>query len=99
MDIQQLINFDQELLLKMNGSNSLFWDGFMWVATSTYIWIPVGIILLYVIFKNNKIKEALLILGLLAVVVVLADQISSGFCNKRGEVEFVFAKQSFSIII
>ena len=52
----------------------------MWVATSTYIWIPVGIILLYVIFKNNKIKEALLILGLLAVVVVLADQISSGFC-------------------
>ena len=56
MDIQQLINFDQELLLKMNGSNSLFWDGFMWVATSTYIWIPVGIILLYVIFKNNKIK-------------------------------------------
>ena len=81
MDIQQLINFDQELLLQMNGSKSLFWDGFMWVATSTYIWIPVGIILLYVIFKNNKIKEALLILGLLAVVVVLADQISSGFCK------------------
>ena len=81
MDIQQLINFDQELLLKMNGSNSLFWDGFMWVATSTYIWIPVGIILLYVIFKNNKIKEAFLIIGLLAIVVALADQISSGFCK------------------
>ena len=81
MDIQQLINFDQELLLKMNGSNSLFWDGFMWVATSTYIWIPVGVILLYVIFKNNKIKEAFLIVGLLAIVVALADQISSGFCK------------------
>lgn len=81
MDIQQLINFDQELLLKMNGSNSLFWDGFMWVATSTYTWIPVAVCLLYVIFRNNKIKEACLVLGLLALVIALSDQISSGFCK------------------
>ena len=81
MDIQQLIGFDQELLLKLNGSDSLFWDGFMWIATSTYTWIPVAIALLYVIFKNNKIKEALTIIVLLALVITLADQISSGFCK------------------
>ena len=57
MDIQQLIEFDQQLLLKWNGSTSLFWDGFMWVATSTYIWTPVAIALLYVIFRNNKLKN------------------------------------------
>ena len=81
MDIQQLIGFDQELLLQLNGSDSLFWDGFMWIATSTYIWIPLAITLLYVIFKNNKIKEALTIIVLLALVITLADQISSGFCK------------------
>lgn len=81
MDIQQLIGFDQELLLQLNGSDSLFWDGFMWIATSTYIWIPLAIALLYVIFKNNKIKEALTIIVLLALVITLADQISSGFCK------------------
>ena len=81
MDIQQLIGFDQELLLKLNGSDSLFWDGFMWIATSTSTWIPVAIALLYVIFKNNKIKEALLILGMIALVITLADQISSGLCK------------------
>ena len=81
MDIQQLIGFDQELLLNLNGSDSLFWDGFMWLSTNMVTWIPLAVVLLYVIFKNNKIKEALLILGLLAVVVVLADQISSGFCK------------------
>lgn len=48
MDIQQYIALDKELLLNLNGSNSLFWDGFMWVATSTYIWIPTAIILLYI---------------------------------------------------
>lgn len=81
MDIQQLIGFDQSLLLKLNGSDSLFWDGFMWVATSTMTWIPVAVALLYVIFKNNKIKEALLLMVLLALVVALADQIASGFCK------------------
>lgn len=81
MDIQQLIGFDQELLLKLNGSNSLFWDGFMWLSTNMLTWIPFAIVLLYVIFKNNKIKEAIVIITLLGVVIALADQISSGICK------------------
>ena len=81
MDIQPLIDFDQQLLLKLNGSDSLFWDGFMWIATSTSTWILMAIALLYVIFKNNKINEALLTIGMLALVIILADQISSGFCK------------------
>jgi len=81
MDIQPFIQFDQELLLKMNGSNSLFWDGFMWMATNKLTWIPMAIALLYVIFKNNKIKEAFLLIGLIILVITLADQISSGFCK------------------
>lgn len=81
MDIQQLIGFDQDLLLKLNGSNSLFWDGFMWLSTNMLTWIPFAIVLLYVIFKNNKIKEAIVIITLLGVVIALADQISSGICK------------------
>lgn len=81
MDIQQFIALDKELLLNLNGSDSLFWDGFMWMATSTFIWIPTAIILLYIIIKNNKIQEALLIIVMIALVITLADQIASGFCK------------------
>ena len=81
MDIQQYIALDKELLLNLNGSNSLFWDGFMWVATSTYIWIPTAIILLYIIIKNNKIQETLLTIAMIALVITLADQIASGVCK------------------
>ena len=81
MDIQRLIGFDQELLLKLNGSDSLFWDGFMWISTNMLTWIPLAVVLLYVILKNNKIKEALVIIALLGVVIALADQISSGICK------------------
>lgn len=81
MDIQQLISFDQELLLKLNGSDSLFWDGCMWLSTKTLTWIPLAVVLLYVLFKNNQIKNALIIIVLLGVVITLADQIASGFCK------------------
>lgn len=75
MDIQQYIAADKELLLNLNGSQSLFWDGFMWVATSTIVWVPVAAMLLYIIIKNNKIQEALLTIVMIALVITLADQI------------------------
>lgn len=81
MDIQQYITADKELLLSLNGSQSLFWDGFMWIATSTIIWLPMIVMLLYIIIKNNKIQEALLIIILITLVVTLADQIASEICK------------------
>ena len=81
MDIQPYIAYDKELLLNWNGSDSLFWDGFMWVATSTYIWIPLAAVLLYVILKNNRGWEALCTIIAFALVITLADQIASGVCK------------------
>ena len=54
-NIQQLVEWDKEMLLAINGCHNLFWDGFMWVVTDTKTWIPVAALLLYVIFKNNKL--------------------------------------------
>lgn len=79
IDIQQLIELDKHTLLALNGSDSTFWDGFMWIYTSTIIWIPLAIMLLYVIIKNNKLKETFLILIMIALVIFLCDRISSGF--------------------
>ncbi len=81
MDIQQLISFDQHLLLSLNGSDSLFWDGFMWIVTSTKTWIPAALALLYIIFKNNKWQQGVLIIFMIALVVLLADQTASGICK------------------
>lgn len=81
MDIQQLIELDKHILMQLNGSDSLFWDGFMYIVTDTKTWIPAAIALLYVIFKNNNLKHGLFILLLIALVVTLADQTSSGICK------------------
>lgn len=80
-DLQQLIEFDKDLLLSLNGSESLFWDGVMTVYTSTKVWIPLSVVLLYVILKNNTIKDFLLIVFALAITITLCDQFSSGVCK------------------
>lgn len=81
MDLDTLLNIDRYMLLSLNGSDSLFWDGCMLVYTSMVVWAPLALMLLYVLLKNNNIKDFLLLLFFVALVVLLTDQISSGFCK------------------
>ena len=58
----------------MNGSDSLFLDRLMTTLTCGLTWIPLYIILLYVVIKNNETTaQILLIVGCALLCVVLAD--------------------------
>ncbi len=81
MILDNFITADRELFLRLNGSESLFWDGFMWLATATWVWIPAIFAVLYLILKNNRIGEALLIIALLALTVAVSETISSDICK------------------
>jgi undecaprenyl-diphosphatase len=76
--LESLINADTDLLLFLNGFNAPLWDQFFWIVTSTIIWLPLYAILLYSIIKANGIRAIWTVLAI-ALVVVLCDQISSGF--------------------
>jgi len=79
--LDQLIEFDKSLLLLLNGSDSLFIDGFFLTLTKTSTWIPFFLSMLYVVLKNNNTRRCLILLGLTALLVVATDQFSSGFCK------------------
>ncbi|MGL4852186.1 MAG: phosphatase PAP2 family protein [Phocaeicola sp.] len=81
MDIQPYIELDKEILLHLNGSDSLFWDGFMWVVTQPITWIPACLALLYVFAKNNTLQKLALLVVMLTLLITISDQISSGFCK------------------
>lgn len=81
MSLADWITFDQQLLLRLNGSDSLFWDNVMTGITSTVAWIPVGAVLFYVFIKNNSMRVVGLIVLFFALTILLADQFSSSFCK------------------
>ena len=77
MDIQRLVDIDKQVMLALNGSDSLYMDGVMKIYTTTVVWLPVALILLFIVLKNNTPRGALLAVITVALTVVATDQVSS----------------------
>mgnify|MGYP004511398967 CR=1 FL=1 len=77
IDIQNILEADRDLLLMLNGSNSLFLDVWMTFLTSGFTWIPLYVALLYLVIKNNEtMTQILLIIGCAMLCVILADGVA-----------------------
>lgn len=77
MDIQRLVDIDKQVMLALNGSDSLYMDGVMKIYTTTAIWIPVAVVLLFIVIKNNTPRNTLLIILSVALTILLTDKVSS----------------------
>lgn len=74
--MEELIQFDKQLLLMVNGSDSLFLDYLVLILTNAKTWIPLYLGLFYVVLKVNKsAKEILFILAAAGLCVLLAGTI------------------------
>ena len=51
--MEEIIQFDKQLLLMLNGSDSTFIDGAVLTLTHAATWIPLYVSLLFVVIKNN----------------------------------------------
>jgi len=79
VDFQSIIEFDQQLLLLMNGSDSLFVDGVVKTLTSGLVWIPLYLSLFYLVIKNNQTMIQIgLVIGGAALCILLADGLADG---------------------
>ena len=68
---------DQAITLLLNGSSSLYLDGIAWTATQTTTWLPLAIVLLYVVIQANDLRGILRIIICISLCIVLADQVAS----------------------
>lgn len=72
----EIIQFDKQLLLMVNGSDSLYLDNLILFLTNALTWIPLYVGLLYVVIKSNKTyRDVLLILCAAGLCVLLAGTI------------------------
>lgn len=73
--LQNILEWDKDLFLYLNGFNSDFWDTIMMLITRKETWIPLYLTLLYFIVKKYRFKAVLIIVAL-ALVVAGADQLA-----------------------
>ena len=79
MDFQQIIDFDKQFLLLLNGSESLYLDALVVTLTNAWTWVPLYISLLIVVIKNSdsalKILLTIVSAALCVLVAGMVDEI------------------------
>ena len=74
--MEELIHIDKQLLLWLNGSDSLFLDSLVTTLTNAKTWIPLYLALFYVVLKTNRtFSRVLIVLAAAGLCVLLAGTI------------------------
>ena len=82
----EIIQYDKDLLLWFNGSDSLFFDGLVKTLTTATTWIPLYLALFYMVLKNNDgIQKVLLILASAGLCVFFAGSLNDMFVKTAVE--------------
>lgn len=79
--MQEIINADREIFLYLNGLGNSTFDGFWLTVSEKWIWLPLYIIFLYLVYKNYKLKSLVFILIFIALGLTLSDQIAGIYKN------------------
>jgi undecaprenyl-diphosphatase len=75
--IDQLVELDKEIFLTLNGLHTNWLDPVMFYATNTFVWIPLYLLLLFLVLKKYRNDSWAPLAGVL-ITILLADQITSG---------------------
>lgn len=78
--METLIQLDQQLLLWINGSDSVFVDRLAMVFTNARTWIPLYVALLYMVVRvHRNVRQVVLILAAAGLCVLLAGTVDDSF--------------------
>ncbi|SHG09574.1 undecaprenyl-diphosphatase [Flavobacterium segetis] len=79
--LEKLLTLDTDLFVFLNGLGSSTYDALWLLITRQSNWIPLFLLLLYVIFKKLGGKQTLYLLFFVAVLVTFTDQMTNLFKN------------------
>lgn len=73
----EIVNFDTQLLLWINGMHTSFLDQFMWLVSGKAVWIPFYVITLYAVWRNVGRKGILQMLILIGIMMLFTDTLNA----------------------
>lgn len=76
MDFQGLIEFGESVTLNLRNADSKLWDSFAVAYTNWIIWLPILVLIIIIILRNNGINGSLIALGTLSVTIIACVAIS-----------------------
>ena len=75
--IEGLLPLERDLFFALNGSESVILDNIMWTLSGRFVWIPLFLFIIFILFYKTPLKLGLLVTFILILVFVASDQVSS----------------------
>lgn len=79
--LEKELLWERKLFFFLNGSDSVFWDNVMYIYSYMLTWIPFYLCFIFVFCYKKNWKDILLILLSVVLLVLLCDQLSSGWAK------------------
>ena len=76
--METLQQFDAGIFTAINGLHGTYFDSFMWVVTKIETWIPMILMLLYLLYFKKGWRRTITMVLAIGVVILIADQVSAG---------------------
>lgn len=77
--MHEIIQQDREVFLYLNNLGSSAFDQFWIMVSATWIWVPLYVIFLYLLFKRFGLRNVIFILIFIALGVTVSDQLAGIF--------------------
>jgi len=77
--LEKELKLEQDIFFFLNGSNSTLLDNFFFIFTNRWAWLFFYICFLWVFIYKQNWKEIICVCGAIILLILLTDQISSGF--------------------
>ncbi len=72
--VDKLLEWDRQLFVFLNSLGSETYDGFWLLITKQINWLPIFLLIAYLVFKRLGTRHALMVLMLMAVLITFTDQ-------------------------
>ena len=72
-----LQQFDAGIFSAINGWHAAYFDSFMWLVTKIATWIPMILMLLYLLYFKKGWRKTVAVVLAIALVILIADQVSA----------------------
>ncbi|KAA6302078.1 MAG: hypothetical protein EZS26_001679 [Candidatus Ordinivivax streblomastigis] len=79
--LEQELHWERDLFFFLNGSDSPVLDRFFYLYSHKWIWIPFYCCCLFAFFYKKQWKEIVWMVLAITLLILVCDQISSGFCK------------------
>lgn len=79
--LEQLLVFEREAFLWLNGLHAPYWDQFFWLYSGKVVWLPLAAFLLCVLAYRKPWREVVFLFLAIALTIMLCDQFASHLCK------------------